>query len=203
MRFGRIVRSRREQLGIQQEDLDQYGGPSSTTLSRIERGVADPSAKTLRKLDQGLRWASGSAKRALDGGEPTPLDSVAHGGSVGWAGHATSRAGHAETLSDVINAAIEAVQKLSEAAFAVRNMRVLAAASEASVALTKLVATVVDRDDVAPPQDNSPDVGFDIVRDHDAPPALPDAARTAPPGYQKGNSEQGEANGDENQDQGE
>lgn len=71
-RFGQIVRSRREELGIQQEDLDQYGGPSSTTLSRIERGIAPPSAKTLRKLDVGLRWATGSAARTLDGGEPAP-----------------------------------------------------------------------------------------------------------------------------------
>ena len=53
--------------------MDDHGGPSSTTMSRIERGVAPPSAKTLRKLDAGLDWESGSAKRALDGGDPTPL----------------------------------------------------------------------------------------------------------------------------------
>lgn len=72
-RFGRIVRERREELGFQQEDMDQHGGPSSTTMSRIERGVAPPSAKTLRKLDTGLDWQTDSAKRTLDGGDPIPL----------------------------------------------------------------------------------------------------------------------------------
>ncbi|MBI2698644.1 MAG: helix-turn-helix transcriptional regulator [Mycobacterium sp.] len=72
-RFGRVVRARREELGIQQEEMSSYGGPSSTTMSRIERGVAPPSPKSLRKLDTGLRWQPGSAKRTLTGGDPTPL----------------------------------------------------------------------------------------------------------------------------------
>lgn len=72
-RFGRLVRARREELGIQQEDMDDHGGPSSTTMSRVERGIAPPSAKTLRKLDAGLQWQQGSSARALEGGDPTPL----------------------------------------------------------------------------------------------------------------------------------
>lgn len=73
-RFGRIVRARREELGLQQEDMDEHAGPSSTTMSKVERGVGPaPSAKTLRKLDAGLKWQDGSAKRTLDGGDPTPL----------------------------------------------------------------------------------------------------------------------------------
>lgn len=64
---------RREELGIQQEEMDDHGGPSSTTMSRVERGIAPPSAKTLRKLDAGLQWQQGSAARALEGGDPTPL----------------------------------------------------------------------------------------------------------------------------------
>ena len=72
-RFGRLVRTRREELGIQQEEVDDHGGPSSTTMSRVERGIAPPSAKTLRKLDAGLQWQQGSAVRALEGGDPTPV----------------------------------------------------------------------------------------------------------------------------------
>lgn len=53
--------------------MDDHGGPSSTTMSRVERGIAPPSAKTLRKLDAGLRWQQGSAARVLEGGDPTPL----------------------------------------------------------------------------------------------------------------------------------
>lgn len=75
-RFGRILRARREELGIQQEDLDRFGGPSSTTLSQLERGITRPSPKTLRKLDTGLRWVSGSARRTLEGGDPEVLPQV-------------------------------------------------------------------------------------------------------------------------------
>lgn len=73
-RFGAIVRQRREDLGLQQEEMRDRGGPSSTTMSGLERGVIpDPSRSTLRKLDAGLRWVAGSAKTTLDGGDPKPL----------------------------------------------------------------------------------------------------------------------------------
>lgn len=73
VRFGALVRSRREELGIQQDEMRRYNGPSSTTLSGVERGMVHPSPLTLRRLDVGLRWEKGSAKAALAGGEPTPL----------------------------------------------------------------------------------------------------------------------------------
>lgn len=71
-RFGRIVRERREELGLQQEEMKDRGGPSSTTMSQIERGVGKPPTRlVLDRLDRGLGWASGSAKRTLAGGEPS------------------------------------------------------------------------------------------------------------------------------------
>lgn len=73
VRFGGIVRARREELGLQQEEMRIHGGPSSTTMSGIERGTAAPSPLSLRRLDTGLQWEEGSAKHTLDGGEPTPL----------------------------------------------------------------------------------------------------------------------------------
>lgn len=72
-RFGRIVRARREQLGLQQEDLKARGGPSSTTMSQVENGRGTPSTLILRRLDKGLDWQAGSALEALSGGDPTPL----------------------------------------------------------------------------------------------------------------------------------
>jgi transcriptional regulator with XRE-family HTH domain len=72
-RFGNIVKRRREQLDLQQEDMRHHGGPSSTTMSEIERGLARIHPSTLRKLDAGLRWAKGSAAKTLDGGEPEEL----------------------------------------------------------------------------------------------------------------------------------
>jgi len=70
-RFGSIVKDRRAALGMTQLEVWQSGGPSNTTLTKIENAEgAPPSGLTLRKLDHALRWSPGSAKRALEGGEP-------------------------------------------------------------------------------------------------------------------------------------
>ncbi|AMS02784.1 immunity repressor [Gordonia phage Yeezy] len=71
-RFGRIVKARREQLGLNQDDLPN--GPSTTTLTKIENGTPPPPVRgTLRKLDLSLQWSEGSAAHVLAGGRPTPL----------------------------------------------------------------------------------------------------------------------------------
>ena len=73
VRFGRIVRARREQLGYQQETMPH--GPSSTTMSDIENGdIQTLAAKTFRKLDESLEWEAGSARLAYEGGDPKPLE---------------------------------------------------------------------------------------------------------------------------------
>ncbi|MCT7373186.1 helix-turn-helix domain-containing protein [Mycolicibacterium llatzerense] len=78
-RFGEIVRARREQLGYQQEEMPDRGGPSSTTMSQLERGLLRrPSAKTLRKLDVGLSWSPGSAATTLHGGNPREASDAKH-----------------------------------------------------------------------------------------------------------------------------
>lgn len=79
-RFARIVRARREELGLRQDQMRDAGGPSTTTMTKVENAADAPSRVTLRKLDAALRWEPGSAARALDGGEPTPL-----GESAGYA----------------------------------------------------------------------------------------------------------------------
>lgn len=39
IRFGRIVRDRREELGLRQDELKAIGGPSSTTMVKVEKGT--------------------------------------------------------------------------------------------------------------------------------------------------------------------
>lgn len=76
-RFGDAVRTRREELGLTQMDVWQRGGPSNTTLTKIENAEGGfPSAGTLRKLDLALRWRDGSARRVLEGGEPEELSAA-------------------------------------------------------------------------------------------------------------------------------
>lgn len=78
-RFGRIVRERREALGLQQEEMKDYGGPSSTTMSQIERAVGKPPSRLiLNRLDRGLDWTPGSAQRTLAGGDPQTYTGAAH-----------------------------------------------------------------------------------------------------------------------------
>lgn len=70
--LGRVVRFHRETLGLTQLDLAKRGGPSNTTLTKIENGEEPPpSPSTLRKLDAGFGWPQGTARRVLhEGIEP-------------------------------------------------------------------------------------------------------------------------------------
>ncbi|MGB6244614.1 MAG: hypothetical protein WBF94_06640 [Gordonia sp. (in: high G+C Gram-positive bacteria)] len=85
-RFGELVERRRGELGINQSDVPQHGGPSDLTVRKLERGrIARPSAATFSKLDTALQWAPGSARAAFHGGEPVPLSPEAGaGGLANW-----------------------------------------------------------------------------------------------------------------------
>lgn len=72
-RFASIVKRRREELGLRQDQLRDLGGPSTTTMTKVENAMDAPSPVTLRKLDAGLDWEPGSAARTLKGGDPTPI----------------------------------------------------------------------------------------------------------------------------------
>ncbi len=70
-RLGRYVIARRDQLDMNQLEVSNAGGPSNSTLTGIENGIATAVASsTLRKLDLALRWERGSARDVLSGGEP-------------------------------------------------------------------------------------------------------------------------------------
>ncbi|MBP5495750.1 MAG: helix-turn-helix transcriptional regulator [Bacteroidales bacterium] len=47
---GTIIKERRAQLGISQQDLAEFSGVGIATVKDIERGVANPSLITLQKL---------------------------------------------------------------------------------------------------------------------------------------------------------
>ncbi len=74
LRLGTLVRKRREELGLNQDDVAERGGPSDKSQTRIERGQAPrPTAKTLAKIDLALEWTRGSAAAVLAGKAPTPV----------------------------------------------------------------------------------------------------------------------------------
>lgn len=71
--FGVMVKARRDQLGLTQEQVSAKGGPSDTTMTKIENGDGKPPADlTLRKLDRALSWAPGTARSLLHGEFPLP-----------------------------------------------------------------------------------------------------------------------------------
>ncbi|MFT4199823.1 helix-turn-helix domain-containing protein [Gordonia sp. (in: high G+C Gram-positive bacteria)] len=99
-RFGRIVYERRNELGLSQEQVADRGGPSDTTMGKIENFEWAPGDRkvTLKKLDKGLDWEPGSAEATLAGGDPTPLNVVVQ---------PPPAAAHAEALSPTVRAFAE------------------------------------------------------------------------------------------------
>lgn len=78
-RFGKIVRSRRQALGLTQNQVQSVGGPSDKRQTQIENGAPPaPSLTTLAKVDAGLRWRPGSAAATLNGGNPTLIDEAVY-----------------------------------------------------------------------------------------------------------------------------
>ena len=76
--LGRCVKARRMELELTQLEVWMAGGPSNSTLTKIEKGGLEGLEwATARKLDKGLRWREGSAKAVWLGGEPTPLEPIA------------------------------------------------------------------------------------------------------------------------------
>ncbi|WP_063047287.1 helix-turn-helix domain-containing protein [Nocardia pseudovaccinii] len=77
-RFGRIIKERRDELGLTQMQIGDLGGPSAPTIRKIEDGDATISTHTLNKLDAPLRWLPGSAARTYAGGDPTTHEVATH-----------------------------------------------------------------------------------------------------------------------------
>lgn len=74
MRLAEFAATRRRELGLSYEQVQQRGGPSDTRMRAIENGTGPAlRSSTLAKIDSALRWAEGSSQAVLNGGEPTPL----------------------------------------------------------------------------------------------------------------------------------
>ncbi len=73
-RLASAVKARRLELGLNQMEVWNAGGPSNTTLTTIENGRLDTlTLATAKKLDRGLRWEQGSAMRVWEGGRASPV----------------------------------------------------------------------------------------------------------------------------------
>ncbi|OZE28306.1 hypothetical protein CH262_03025 [Rhodococcus sp. 05-2255-1e] len=73
------VTMRRRALGLTRIGLHEAGGPSDSTMARLESPTATtayPRPSTLDRLDAGLKWVPGSAAGCLDLREPTPLEDI-------------------------------------------------------------------------------------------------------------------------------
>lgn len=70
----RWVLARRAELDMNQMEVWMAGGPSNTTLTKIENGLLETLTRTTaRKLDAALKWEPGSARRAWEGGTPNRI----------------------------------------------------------------------------------------------------------------------------------
>lgn len=115
-RLARLVRDRRGDLGMTQEEVTAAGGPSNSTVRLIE-GARRPGYRpaTLRALERALRWERGSARAVLDGGDPLALagDEPAPPG-ISPAPAAVTAGGAAEAMAAV--AAVAGAGEMFEAA---------------------------------------------------------------------------------------
>lgn len=67
-RLGRAILTRRNRLGLTQEDIAGEGGPSHATIRRLERGEPGPfQSRTLDRLEQVLNWKVGVIDAILRG----------------------------------------------------------------------------------------------------------------------------------------
>lgn len=71
------VLQRYDELGLDDLELQEAGGPSSTTMTayRAHQVIATPRGDTLKKFDRGLGWKDKSAYRLLWYGDaPQPIE---------------------------------------------------------------------------------------------------------------------------------
>lgn len=115
LRLGRLIRERRDRLGLTQADLASRGGPSTTTMSKVEYGKLIPIPRQTRaKIETALNWAPGSVIDVVEGGEPTERTTTAGPApDFGWAGAGEELGdGRGSQLDPAaVNAALHAAQE--------------------------------------------------------------------------------------------
>lgn len=63
---GRLVKARRERLGLNQDDLHLYGGPKVSTVGKCERAAQDRfPLRTQHQLENALGWRRGAIEEII------------------------------------------------------------------------------------------------------------------------------------------
>jgi transcriptional regulator with XRE-family HTH domain len=79
-RFGKMVRTRRNCMGISQEALAARAGLHRTYIADIERGARNPSLESINKLASALEVSMSAlfspSPPAQTGASPTPQEAV-------------------------------------------------------------------------------------------------------------------------------
>ncbi|CAN7193450.1 helix-turn-helix transcriptional regulator [Knoellia sp. LjRoot47] len=85
--IGNIVRWRRKQVGITQEQVAEYGGPGKTTMGKIENGRMEPfPAEAQQDLEKVLGWKFGRIRELhsllMEFGEEIAEEEMAPEGAI-------------------------------------------------------------------------------------------------------------------------
>jgi transcriptional regulator with XRE-family HTH domain len=68
-RLARLVRARRESLGLYREQIPARGGPTTSIVTKIERGDAhEYTLRTYERLEAALEWPPGTITQIRRGG---------------------------------------------------------------------------------------------------------------------------------------
>lgn len=61
--IGRVAKARRERLGLNQDELAQYGGPKVATVGKFERAAAESfPLRTQHQVENALGWTRGTVE---------------------------------------------------------------------------------------------------------------------------------------------
>ena len=67
---GRLVKARRERLGLDQDDLRLYGGPGVSTVGKCERAAQDRfSLRTQHQIQNALGWGRSAIEEIISAAE--------------------------------------------------------------------------------------------------------------------------------------
>jgi transcriptional regulator with XRE-family HTH domain len=65
-RFGRVIRARREQMGVSQEELAYQANVHRTYVSMLERGISNPTLSVIADLASALKTTITSLAREVE-----------------------------------------------------------------------------------------------------------------------------------------
>lgn len=73
--IGRLAKARRERLGLNQDELAQYGGPRVSTVGKFERAAQDSfPLRTQHQIEKALGWTRGTVEQFVAAFDEGDLD---------------------------------------------------------------------------------------------------------------------------------